>query len=57
VDNNVLYYLTLSNGNNINDKLNTLLNNDNVNEKGSIIKLTIDDWYKRNLLNYTDYLI
>ncbi len=56
VDNNVLYYLTLSNGNNINDKLNTLLNNDNVNEKGSIIKLTIDDWYKRNLLNYTDYL-
>ncbi len=56
VNDNALYYLKLYSGNNINDKLNSLLNDDAVNEKGSIIKLTIDDWYKRNLLSYTNYL-
>lgn len=49
-------YIILNNGESIEDALNNMLFNSDVNSKDSVIKMMIDDWYKRNLLQYTEYL-
>ena len=50
-----LYYITLKNGNSVEDALNSMLYND-VNKDDSSIKKYIDNWFEQKLLNYSDYL-
>ena len=45
-------YITLSNG----EKLEDAKNNMFLNNKESLIKTNIDDWYSKNLKSYTNYL-
>ena len=55
-DSSTAYYITLTNGNSVNDALNEMLYADDVNTKDSTIKAYIDSWYENNLINYTDKL-
>ena len=50
-----LYYITLKNGNSVEDALNSMLYND-VNKDDSSIKKYIDNWFEQKLLNFSDYL-
>ena len=45
-------YLTLNSGKNIEDAKNEMFTN----TTNSIIKTSIDAWYKKNMVNYTNYL-
>ena len=54
--NDVLYYITLTNGKSVDDALNEMLYDDDVNTDNSRIKQRIDDWYKSNMTSYTDKL-
>ena len=47
------YYITLTNGKNIEDALDEMLN---YNTTNSNIKTVIDNWYSANMTNVTDYL-
>ncbi len=47
------YYITLTNGKKIEDALDEMLN---YNTTNSNIKSVIDNWYKNNMTNATDYL-
>ena len=49
---NGIHHLTLSSGKNIEDAKNEMFTNTN----DSLIKQTIDSWYKENLISYTDKL-
>ena len=49
------YYFELSSGKNHLDILKEMLDN-STNENDSIIKKTIDTWYKDNMINYTSWL-
>ena len=51
-----LNYISLSNGEKIEDALNNMYYADNVNTKDSVAKLNIELWYRMNMLNYTDML-
>ena len=48
--------LYLSNGMKFEDAVNDMLYADDVNKYDSDVKSAVDNWYKNNLLNYTDYL-
>ena len=50
------YYVNITDGNNIQDFLNKMLNDDNVNSKNSAIKTYVDNWYQNNMTNYTSNL-
>ena len=52
-DNN---YINLNNGKSVEDALKEMLSSDDVNKYNSIIKIGIDAWYEKTLLNYSDYL-
>ena len=54
--NSDLNYVQLIEGENIETALNNMLNADNVNQLNSIIKTGVDAWYKKYLINYSDYL-
>ena len=47
------YYITLTNGKKIEDALDEMLN---YNTTNSNIKIVIDNWYKNNMTNVTEYL-
>lgn len=47
-------YIELSDGVNIDDALNEMLNNDNVNQIDSIAKEELEGWYYETLRNYDD---
>ena len=47
------YYMTLTNGKKIEDALDEMLN---YNTTNSNIKTVIDNWYKNNMTNVTDYI-
>ena len=49
----IAYYMTLTNGKKIEDALDEMLN---YNTTNSTIKTVIDNWYKNNMTNVTDYL-
>ena len=49
---NQLYYINLTDGKNVEDALEEMLSNKTDNK----IKATIEQWYNKNLLNYTDYI-
>ena len=49
----IAYYMTLANGKKIEDALDEMLN---YNTTNSNIKTVIDNWYKNNMTNITDYL-
>ena len=51
-----LYCINLTNGRSIEDALNEMFYNDDVNEKDSIVKKYIDNWYENNLASYSSYL-
>ncbi len=50
------YYINIADGKNIDDAKNEMLYNDDVNTKDSTIKTGVDLWYKKYLLEYSDYL-
>ena len=50
------YYITLTNGKNINDAINEMLYNADVNANDSALKTTTETWYANNMVNYTQYL-
>ena len=52
-----LSYVILSNGNDINYAINEMLFNDDVNTKDSLMKVTIEAWYKHYLLRDFDKFI
>ena len=49
-------YMNLNNGKSVEDALKEMLLSDNVNKYNSIIKIGIDAWYEKTLLDYSDYL-
>ena len=49
-------YILISDGKSVEDALEEMLSADDVNQKESRVKTIIDEWYKRNLLDYTNYL-
>ena len=49
----IAYYMPLTNGKKIEDALDEMLN---YNTTNSTIKTVIDNWYKNNMTNVTDYL-
>jgi len=49
------YYITLSNGESVDDALNKMVNGD-VNKNDSNLKYSIEDWYSRKMTGYTHYL-
>ena len=51
-----IYYMTLTNGESIDNALKNMLYADDVNNKNSTIKENIDSWYKDNMTGYTDKL-
>ena len=51
-----IQYTTLKSGKSIEDAINEMLYNDDVNTNDSIVKKSIDIWYERNLIDYSDYL-
>ena len=51
-----LDYVVLTDGENIEDALEKMLWASNVNHQDSIVKFSIDAWYKKNMNNYTNYL-
>ena len=51
-DNHNIFYLTLSSGKNIEDAKNEMF----INTTDSVMKQTIDTWYKNNLISYTGKL-
>ena len=54
--NSRLYYITLTGGDSIEDAKNKMLYNDNVNQINSTIKTGIDEWYKKYMLKYDNYI-
>ncbi len=54
--NGQIYYMTLTNGESIDNALKNMLYADDVNNKNSTIKENIDSWYKDNMTGYTDKL-
>jgi hypothetical protein len=55
-DRHTLRTFQLKNGIDIDEVLNRNLINDDINQKDSAVKKTLDEWYKNNLLSYTSYL-
>lgn len=55
-DNYNIFYYKLSTGKSIEDIINDMLYVDDVNTKSSVIKTEIENWYRNNLTNYTDYI-
>ena len=51
-DSTVIYYLTLNQGNNIEDIKNEMF----ANTTDSTIKTMLDVWYSENMIEYTKYL-
>ena len=49
------YYINISDGKDVNDAINEMLY-DNVNVNDSTIKIEIESWFEKNLLNYEKYL-
>ena len=50
------YYIDITDGKNIDDAVNEMLYNDDVNTNSSTLKTGIEAWYKKYLLNYSNYL-
>ena len=50
------YYINIKDGKSVEDAKNEMLYNDDVNVKDSTIKMGVDLWYERYLLNYSAYL-
>ena len=51
-----IYYIELNNGASIEEALQEMFDINNVNQKNSTIKDTVDTWYANNMTNYTKYL-
>ena len=51
-----IYYIVLKNGNSVESALNSMINNDDVNKDNSIIKTYIEDWFEKNMLDFSIYL-
>lgn len=54
--NRAIVYYTISDGKNIDQFLDDLLYKDDVNKNDSLVKTMVDNWYRDNLLDYTDYI-
>ena len=50
------YYIEISNGKNGEEVLYDMLYKDDVNKVDSTIKAYIDNWYRNNMIGYSDYL-
>ena len=50
------YYITLKDGKGVSTAINEMLHSDDVNKNDSNVKLIVDEWYRQNLLDYTEYL-
>ena len=48
--------IVLENGKDIETAKKEIFDSEFVNSKDSVVKMAIDSWYKKELLNYTDYL-
>ena len=53
---NDYYYINLNNGKDIEDAIQEMFYADDVNTINSLLKQLVDEWYKRNLINYSKYL-
>ena len=53
---NGFFYMNLENGNGINDLINDMLYADDVNTKDSDIKVLVDEWFKNNMEDNSEYL-
>ena len=51
----VYEYIDINDGKEIDDAINEMLYDDNINTYDSIIKMGIDEWYKKYMLSYSDY--
>ena len=49
-------YINLTNGNSIEDEINDMLYSNNVNSKDSLVKSAVDIWFKKFLLDSSNYL-
>ena len=49
-------YITISNGKNVSDALDEMLNESNVNTTKSLVKSRLDNWYNLKLSSYTNYI-
>lgn len=54
--NSSAYYFELTNGEKIDDLKNIFFTADNVNKYNSAMKGLLENWYRENLLDYSDYL-
>ena len=55
-DENILYYITLTNNESVNSAITNMLSVDNVNTNSSTIKKAIDAWYAKNMTSYSSYI-
>ena len=53
---NTIHYISLNDGKKISDAINEMLYDNNVNKEDSLIKVTIDMWYEKELSNYSKYI-
>ena len=51
-DDNNLYYINLNNGESIDEIIDSMFNN---NENDSILKIGLEAWYKKFMIDYSDY--
>ena len=56
VINNLYFYLKLKDGKSIDDAVEEMFYEEEVNEVNSTLKELVDQWYKKNLINYSDYI-
>lgn len=50
------WHINIQDGKNVETAIDEMLFNDDVNTKNSSIKSAVDSWYKRYMLDYSDYL-
>ena len=55
-DGGQIFYISLNDGKSIDMAINEMLYSENVNKNDSTVKTIIDNWYKDNLISYTDKL-
>lgn len=55
-DGGQIFYISLNDGKTVDMAINEMLYSENVNKNDSTVKTIIDNWYKDNLLSYTDRL-
>ena len=56
INGTTLYYINLTDGKSVEDAIEEMLSSENVNRTNSTMKSGLDAWFKRYMLDYSDYL-